>query len=104
MLVLVFTSVILLFISGVSWPKENIPAFWRALGCLFPSTPGIQGFIRINTSGATLSEVANEYQLLWIQTGIYFITAGLIYRFQIIRSRKRLLKQYNYMKQKRTLK
>ncbi|MCD7938392.1 MAG: ABC transporter permease [Tannerellaceae bacterium] len=103
MIVLVFTSVILLFISGVSWPKESIPVFWRALGYFFPSTPGIQGFIRINTSGATLSEVASEYRLLWIQTGIYFITAAMVYRFQIIRSRKMLIRQYNYMKNKRRL-
>lgn len=88
MLVFVFTSVILLFISGVSWPKEAIPEFWKILGSIFPSTPGVQGFIRINTSGATLNEVANEYRLLWIQAGCYFISACLIYRYQIIRSLK----------------
>ncbi|MDD4514576.1 ABC transporter permease [Massilibacteroides sp.] len=88
MLVFVFTSVILLFISGVSWPKEAIPEFWRILGYLFPSTPGVQGFIRINTSGASLNEVSHEYRLLWIQAGFYFISACLIYRYQIIRSLK----------------
>lgn len=90
MLVFVFTSVILLFISGVSWPKEAIPPFWRWIGYLFPSTPGIQGFIRINTSGAALSDVAPEYRTLWIQAGVYFLTSCLIYRWQIIRSRKEL--------------
>ena len=85
MLVFVFTSVILLFISGVSWPKEAIPPFWKAIGYLFPSTPGIQGFIRINTAGASLNEVAHEYRTLWIQAGIYFITACIIYRYQIMR-------------------
>lgn len=87
MLVFVFTSVILIFISGVSWPKEAIPPFWQAVGYLFPSTPGIQGFIRINTCGATLNEVVHEYHTLWIQAGIYFVLALIIYRFQIIRSR-----------------
>ncbi len=100
MLVLVFTSVILVFISGVSWPKESIPAFWRTLGYVFPSTPGIQGYVRINTSGATLNEVAHEYQTLWVQTGIYFVTAAMVCRFQIIRSRKLLVKQYRQMKKK----
>lgn len=88
-LVFVFTSVILLFISGVSWPKEAIPGFWNMLGALFPSTPGVQGFIRINTSGASLNEVANEYRLLWIQAGVYFLSACLIYRYQIIRRLKK---------------
>lgn len=87
MLIFVFTSVILLFLSGVSWPKEMIPPFWQAVGYIFPSTPAVQGFVRINTAGATLSEVTHEYQVLWLQTGIYFLTACIIYRYQIIRSR-----------------
>ena len=103
MLVFVFTSVILLFISGVSWPKEAIPPYWKAVGYLFPSTPGIQGFIRINTAGATLNEVAHEYRTLWIQAGVYFITACMIYRYQILRSRKLIIKQYRYMKMQRML-
>lgn len=103
MLVFVFTSVILLFISGVSWPKEAIPPFWKAVGYLFPSTPGIQGFIRINTAGASLNEVVHEYRTLWIQAGIYFITACIIYRYQIMRSRKLIIKQYRYMKMQRML-
>jgi len=97
-MVFVFTSVILLFISGISWPKESIPDIWRWIGFLFPSTPGIQGFIRINTSGANLSEVSGEYKLLWIQAGIYFISACLVYRFQIIRSRKLILRQHSLVK------
>lgn len=101
MLLFVFTSVILLFISGVSWPKEAIPPFWQAVGYAFPSTPGIQGFIRINTSGATLNEVMHEYHTLWVQTGIYFITACLVYRYQIIRSRRAVIRQYRYLKMRR---
>lgn len=98
MLVFVFTSVILLFISGVSWPEAAIPPFWKAVGYLFPSTPGIQGFIRINTTGALLHEVAREYQVLWVQTGVYFILACVIYRYQIIRCRKRLIECYRQAK------
>ena len=90
MLVIVFTSVLLLFISGISWPKEAIPSFWKAVGYLFPSTPGIQGYVRINTCGATLNEVAPEYRLLWVQTGFYFITTCMIYRKQLIRNKQRL--------------
>lgn len=98
MLIFVFTSLIFLFISGVSWPQSAIPPFWKALGYLFPSTPGIQGFIRINTAGATLNEVAHEYQVLWLQAGIYFITACMVYRYQIIRTRRRILQQYQRMR------
>ncbi|MDH6533617.1 ABC transporter permease [Parabacteroides sp. 52] len=98
MLVFVFTSVVFLFLSGVSWPKEAIPPFWNAFAYLIPSTPGIQGFIRINTSGATLHEVAHAYRTLWIQAGVYFITACLVYRYQLIRNRRIIEKKYHSLK------
>lgn len=101
MLVFVFTSLILLFISGISWPKEAMPPFWKAVGYLFPSTAGIQGFVSINSMGATLNEVAHQYRTLWLQAGIYFITACIIYRYQIIRSHKLIHKQHVHMKKLR---
>ncbi|MEG1572380.1 MAG: ABC transporter permease [Bacteroidales bacterium] len=83
MLVFVFTSVILVFISGISWPMSAIPWFWKTVAYAIPSTPGIQGFVRINTMGATLHEVVLEYTILWIQTGVYFFTACAVYRRQL---------------------
>lgn len=75
MLLFVFTSVPLLFLSGISWPGASIPTGWRYLSYLFPSTFGINGFVRINTMGASLQEVHTEFSALWIQSGIYFLTA-----------------------------
>lgn len=98
MLIFVFTSVPLLFISGISWPGSAIPDFWRYISYLFPSTFGINGFVRIESMGATLNEVSFEYQCLWIQTGIYFITTCLVYRWQILRSRRHTLAEYKESK------
>ena len=80
MLLFVFTSVPLLFLSGISWPGAAMPEFWRNFSYIFPSTFGINGYVRINSMGATLNEVAFEYQALWIQTGIYFLTTCLVYQ------------------------
>jgi len=77
----IFFSVVLLFLSGAVWPQCNMPAFWRWFGYFFPSTHGIQGFIRINSMGAHLSEVKFEYIMLWIQTGVYFLTSCASLRF-----------------------
>lgn len=88
MLLFVFTSVPLLFLSGISWPGSAMPSFWRYFSDLFPSTFGINGYVRINSMGATLNEVAFEYRALWMQTGIYFLTTCFVYRRQIIQSRK----------------
>ena len=89
MLLFVFTSVPLLFLSGISWPGAAMPEFWRYFSYIFPSTFGINGYVRINSMRATLNEVSFEYQALWIQTGIYFLTTCLVYRWQIIQSRKK---------------
>ena len=76
-----FFSVILFFLSGVVWPQSNMPHFWYVFSYLFPSTPGIQGFVRISSMGATLHEVRHELLALWLQAGVYFGTACLSIRF-----------------------
>ncbi len=80
---LVFLSIIFLFISGISWPGSAIPDFWRYVSYLLPSTFGVQGFVKINTMGASIPDIAFEYRGLLIQIVIYFITACLIYRHRI---------------------
>ena len=87
----VFLSVPLLFLSGVSWPWASMPTFWKGVAMLFPSTFGMNGYVRIQSTGATLSDVAFELRGLWIQAGVYFVAACLIYRKQIGCIRKRHL-------------
>ena len=81
MMIYVFTSVPLLFISGISWPGTAIPKFWEVVSWLFPSTFGINGFVRINNMGATLTDVLTEYRVLWIYNS--FISYILIYIFRL---------------------
>lgn len=85
MMVFVFTSLPLLFLSGISWPASAVPEFWKYFSYLFPSTFGIQGFVKLNSMGATLREVSFEYQMLWLQTGIYFLTTLVIYSYNVIK-------------------
>lgn len=85
--VFIFFSVILIFISGAIWPQSNMPKFWLYFSYIFPSTHGIQGFIRINSMGATLDQVKFEFMMLWAQAIIYFFTASgalhVLLRFRI---------------------
>ena len=87
-LLLLFSTLPLLFLAGVSWPQTNIPTFWKAVSYLFPSTHGIQGYVRINTMTANLHEVSKEFFILWLQTGVYFITAWFSYRWLILHPKK----------------
>lgn len=81
----VFLSVPLLFLSGISWPGAAMPACWKYVSWLFPSTFGMNGYVRIQGMGASLHDVAFEYGGLWIQAGVYFLLACLLYRRQITR-------------------
>lgn len=75
MVTLVTTSLIFLFISGISWPGVCVPESWQMVGRGIPSTFGINGFVKISTQGANLNQVLPEYMGLWIQAAIYFVLA-----------------------------
>lgn len=100
MLLVVFTSVPFLFMSGVSWPASNISAFWKSVSCIIPSTFGIQGYIAINSMGASLADVEPQFRALWIQTGVYFLLTCAVYRYQIITTRRHLIAQMKALKAK----
>jgi len=78
MLCFVFFSVILFFLTGMVWPQQSMPRFWYLFSYLFPSTPGVQGFCKLSSMGASLESVSSEYMVLWFQAGIYFLTSCMI--------------------------
>ena len=88
MLIVVFTSLIFLFMSGISWPRNNIPGFWKGVSWLFPSTYGIRGFMTISSMGGTLEDIVPEYRALWAQVIVYFLSSCLVYQIQINRMTK----------------
>lgn len=85
MVLLLFFSLILLFLSGISWPQSNISGFWKLFSYIFPATFGIQAFVKINTMGASINEIQFEQVGLWIQTAVYFVLATVAYFWQIRR-------------------
>ena len=74
-LIIVFTSVPMLFLSGVSWPASAMSWYWKTLGAVIPSTPAINGFVRLSSMGASLSDVACEWLHLWCIAGGYTLIA-----------------------------
>ena len=100
MLLMVFVSIPLLFLSGVSWPQTSIPGFWQGVSWLFPSTFGIRAYVRVNSMGCSLSDILLEYQILWVQTVVYFILACLVYRYQIHLTRQAVRDRVARMKAK----
>lgn len=98
-MLIVFSSVPLLFISGISWPGSAVPPVWQAISYVFPSSFGIHGFVAINNMGARLVDVRHDWNILWVQAIVYFFTTCAVYRAAILRSRQRLVEAWRAKKE-----
>ena len=101
MLLMVFISIPLLFLTGISWPQSNIPGFWQGASWIFPSTFGARAYIRLNSMGASLGDVIWEYRILWIQAFAYFCVACGVYRYQIHLARQNARDRLAEMKRRK---
>lgn len=101
MLIVVFVSVPLLFLTGVSWPQSSIPSYWQGVSWLFPSTFGARAYIRLNSMGADISDVMPELRILWMQAVCYFVLTLCVYRFQFFMARRFAMERLRYLKHKR---
>ena len=81
MVLFLFMSVILMLLSGLTWPWSNFPTFWKYFSYIFPATAGVQGFVKMNCMGADIAQVAREFFTLWTQAIFYFVTACFSYRY-----------------------
>lgn len=77
-IVIVFTSVIFLFLSGLTWPRFAMSTLWTWVGNCIPAVWGVEGFIRINSNAATLADTSYAWYALWILTIIYMFIARWI--------------------------
>ncbi len=77
---IVFMSVLLIFLSGISYPLELMPWYWRYAHYIIPSSPATLAFIKLNCMGADLWQIKTELITLWVQCGVYFIAAVCAYK------------------------
>lgn len=91
MLVWVFTSVLILFTTGLTWPRSAMNWFWELASSLVPATWAVDGFIAINSNNATISDISQQYTMLWVLAGAYFIIAVLVDKRMKLRAERRLL-------------
>lgn len=79
-ILIVFTSVVFLFLSGLTWPRYAMSPLWTWVGNAVPAVWGVEGFIRINSNAASLAEVGRDYVGMWVLAAIYMVTAWLVAR------------------------
>ena len=76
-LVIAFTSLIFVFLAGVSWPEYLTPFYWKALAQVIPGYWASTVYVRMQVDGASLSQVSNMYWALWILAALWFVIAYL---------------------------
>ena len=80
--VILLSSLPLVFSAGFVWPLEMMPEWLIWLSHISPSTPGIQGFLRLNQMGADFSQIMDQFGLLWIQTLVYSTSTYLLLKWK----------------------
>ncbi len=64
-------SVALIFLSGTSFPMVQIPHFWQVVHYIFPTSPAIAGYLKLNSMGGNLHDIIPEIAILLAQLCIY---------------------------------
>lgn len=82
----VVTSIIFLLLSGLIWPRYDMPEGWRFISGLLPSTWGVEGFIKMNANGADLAQVRHEYIMLWLLAAAWWTAGWISQKFAVIPS------------------
>lgn len=89
LMLLFWTSIPLLMVSGLSFPREAMPRSLYALGQLFPSSHAIEAVVRLETMGASAAELQRELTALAVQLLLFALLAcGAVGRKVRQRSKK----------------
>jgi ABC-2 type transport system permease protein len=87
-LVFLATSLPQFYLAGFAWPREAIPKPVLAAHYVFPADFAIDGIVRIDQVGASLSEVAHDWRGLWLLAVVYFLLA--VVSAYVVTRRRRL--------------
>jgi ABC-2 type transport system permease protein len=79
LMILVFTSIPFIFLSGFSWPVDSMPDWQVWLSYFIPSTHAIKGFVDLTQKGAEFSDVFHYWINIWGLLVLYLITTTLLF-------------------------
>lgn len=82
---IVFMSVPLVFLTGISYPLELMPLYWKVFHYVIPTAPATLAFVKLDCMGGDLSNARPEMINLWIQCLVYYVAAMFIYKFKMQR-------------------
>lgn len=68
---LLWLSIPFLLVSGVSLPPQAFPQWLYFIGKAIPSSSAVDAWIRVQTMGASLTDIAPELTILWVLVVFY---------------------------------
>ena len=83
--VVLLSSLPLVFSAGFVWPLEAVPKWVQFLSDFFPSTPAIEGFLKLNQMGASLDMLHSNVMMLSVQSIVY----GILGYYVITKKRRK---------------
>ena len=89
-LILAFTSLIFVFLTGVSWPHYQIAPYWDAISRMIPAYWASTAYVQMQVAGASLSQMSEFYWALWSLVVVYFVLAYLM-ELLVLRPRYRAM-------------
>ena len=75
LMLLLWSSIPILLLAGVSYPKEAFPEWLHLLGRVFPSSSAVNAYVYIGTAGASLGNVMTDIVTLVVLSIVYICLA-----------------------------
>jgi ABC-2 type transport system permease protein len=77
-LAVLLSSLPLVFSAGFIWPTSNMPTIINVIAQFFPSTPAINGFLRLNQMGDDINNLVDIKMQLWMLTLLYGLISSVV--------------------------
>lgn len=78
--IVLVTSLPIVFTAGFAWPAQSLPAPLDALGWVLPARPGIQALLTLNQMGGGLEGVSDALLVLMVQGVVYALLLTFLVR------------------------
>lgn len=78
LMILLFTSIPFIFLTGFSWPTQAMPQWQLWLSQIIPSTPAIKGFLALTQRGASFSDVFYNWLHIWALMVFYISVSSFM--------------------------
>ena len=86
-LIVVASSILVLFLSGLTWPTYAMVPFWGLVSGCIPASWGVRSFISMNSLGAPFALQAHNYIMMWVLTAAYGLVAYILTAYRRKRNR-----------------